>query len=151
MRHTRQEVIQRAIHEYELLDHLVAGLTPEQWAQPVPRPEMKDPWTVKDALAHITHWKTKVTRIALGQPPPAEKRGLNDNDINHLIYLSWRERSPQEILARHRQVQAELLAALRAAPEDWYSARERNPQWPFNIDGHSAEHRLKDIARALTL
>jgi len=112
---------------------------------------MKDPWTVKDALAHITHWKTKVTRIALGQPPPAEKRGLNDNDINHLIYLSWRERSPQEILARHRQVQAELLAALRAAPEDWYSARERNPQWPFNIDGHSAEHRLKDIARALTL
>jgi len=151
MRHTRQEVIQRAIHEYELLDHLVAGLTPEQWAQPVPRPEMKDPWTVKDALAHITHWKTKVTRIALEQPPPAEERGLNDNDINHLIYLSWRERSPQEILARHRQVQAELLAALRAAPEDWYSARERNPQWPFNIDGHSAEHRLKDIARALTL
>jgi len=149
MRHTRSELIQRAIHEYELLDRLVAGLAPEQWARPVPRPETKDPWTVKDALAHITHWKTKVIRLALGKPRPPEERGLNETDSNHLIYLRWHGRTPQEVLAWHRQVQEELLAALHAAPEAWFSARERNPQWPFDLDGHSAAHRLKDIARAL--
>lgn len=151
MYHTCEEVIQRANQEFELLDELVAGLTAEQWALPVPRPETKDPWTVKDALAHITHWKVKVVRTARSLPSPPEERGLNDNEINHMVYLRWRARSPQEVLAWHRQLQEELLAALRAAPEAWFSARERNEQWPFNLDGHSALHRVKDIARALQL
>lgn len=45
MRHTREEVIQRTIREYELLDQLVENLTDEDWEQPLIRPETKDPWT----------------------------------------------------------------------------------------------------------
>ena len=55
MRHTREEVVERTIREFELLDQLVAGLRDEEWNRPVRRPEGKDPWTVKDALVHITH------------------------------------------------------------------------------------------------
>jgi uncharacterized damage-inducible protein DinB len=149
MRHNREQVIERTIREFELLDHLVASLTDEDWARLLGRPETKDPWTVKDALAHITHWKADVARSVRGQRRPPEERGLRENDANHLIYVRWRDRSPQEVLAWHRQVQEDVLAALREAPKEWFSGRERRPEWPYDLDGHSAYHRIKDIERAL--
>lgn len=149
MRHTREEVIQRTIQEFELLDRLVANLTDEEWQRLLPRSETKDPWTIKDAVAHITHWKADVARKARKQPVPIEERGLNINDGNHLVYLRWRDRSPAEVLAWHRQVHQDTLAALLEAPEAWFSGRERNADWPFDLDAHSAYHRVKDIEEAL--
>jgi hypothetical protein len=149
MRHNREEVIERTIREFELLDHLVASLTKEDWEWLLLRPETKDPWTVKDALAHITHWKANIARSARRQPIPPEERGLGITDGNHLIYMVWRDRSPQEVLTWHRQVQQDVLAALREAPEEWFSGRERKPEWPFDLDGHSSYHRVNDIERAL--
>jgi hypothetical protein len=149
MRHTREEVIERTVREFDLLDKLVANLTDKQWQRLLPRSESKEPWTVKDALAHITHWKADVARSARGQRRPPEERGLNVGDGNHLIYMRWRERSPQEVLAWHRQVHEDVLAALREAPDEWFSGRERKPEWPYDLDGHSADHRVKDIERAL--
>ena len=149
MRHTRSEVIKRTIREFELLDNLVAGLANQDWGRLLPRPETKDPWTVKDALAHITHWKADVARFVRKQPRPIEERGLNVNDGNHLIYIRWRDRSPREVLAWHRQVQKDLLVALHEAPEEWFSGKDRRPEWPFDLDGHSTYHRVKDIEQAL--
>jgi uncharacterized damage-inducible protein DinB len=149
MRHNREEVIDRAIREFELLDNLVTKLSEEDWKQPLLRSETKDPWTVKDALAHITHWKVDIIRSIRGQRLPPEERGLNIKDGNRLVYLRWRDRSPQEVLAWHRQIQEDLLAALRVAPEAWFSGRERRQEWPNDLDGHSAYHRVKDIERAL--
>ena len=125
MRHTREAVIQRTIQEFERLDQLVKNLTDEEWNRPLPRPESKDAWTVKDALAHVTHWKADTVRKIKKQPVPKEEKGLNWTDGNHLIYERWRDRSPQEVLAWHRQVQQEALAALRDAPEAWFGSRER--------------------------
>lgn len=149
MRHTRQEVIERTVREFERLDHLVNNLTDEEWHRLLARPETKDPWTVKDAVAHITHWKADAVRKVLKQPVPAEEKGLNWTDGNRLIYERWRDRSPQEVVAWHRQVQADVLAVLQAAPEEWFSNRERRPEWPFDLDGHSAYHRTKDIEQVL--
>jgi hypothetical protein len=149
MRHTREEVIERTVREFELLDGLLAGLGDEEWECRLPRPEGKDPWTVKDAVAHITHWKADVARAARRQPQPIEERGLNESDGNRLVYLRWHARPPQEVLAWHRQVQAEVLEMLKTVPEAWFSGRERRAEWPFDLDGHSAAHRVKDIERAL--
>ncbi len=149
MRHSREEVIQRTIQEFELLDHLVANLTGEEWNRPVPRPESKDPWTVKDALAHITHWKADVARSIRRQRVPVEERGLGINEGNHLVYLRWHDRSPQEVLAWHRQVHKDVLAALQEAPEEWFSGKERRPDWPGDLDGHSTYHRVRDLEEAL--
>ena len=149
MRHNRDEVIERTIREFELLDQLVASLKDEDWERSLLRPETKDPWTVKDALAHITHWRADVARSVRGQRRPPEERKLNENDANHLIYMRWRNRSPQQVLAWHRQVQGDVMAALREAPEEWFSSKERNPQWPFDLVGHSTYHRVKDLERAL--
>jgi hypothetical protein len=149
MRHTRQEVIERTLREFKLLDRLVAKLSAEDWERLLPRPETKDPWTVKDALAHITYFKADVIRSAKKQARPVELRGLNETDENRLIFKRWRKHSPQAILAWHRQVQKELLATLRAAPDEWFSGKERRAEWPFDLDGHSAYHRVKDIEEAL--
>ena len=149
MRHTREEVITRTIREFERLDHLVSNLSDEEWNRYLARPETKDPWTVKDALAHITHWKADTVRKIKKLPIPVEEKGLNWTDGNRLIYARWRDRSPQEVLAWHRQVQADALAALRDAPEPWFTGRERRPEWPFDLDGHSSYHRVNDIEQAL--
>ncbi len=149
MHHTREEVIERTVREFELLEQLVANLSEEEWARPLVRPETKDPWTVKDALAHITYWKADVIRsIHRGRFPP-NIRGLKINDGNHVIYMQWHDRSPQEVLDWHRQVQKDLVAALRQAPEDWFSGKDRRPDWPYDLDGHSTYHRVKDIEQAL--
>ncbi len=149
MRHTRQEVIDRTIQEFDLLDQLVANLSEADWQRPVPRPETKDPWTVKDAMAHITHWKADVIRTIHGGRIPPEERGLNITDGNRLVYQRWRDRSPQEVLAYHRQVQADVLSALGAASDDWFTGKDRRPDWPFDLAGHVAYHRVKDIEGAL--
>ncbi len=148
MQHKREDVIQRITQEFERLDCMVANLTYEEWAQPLPRPETKDPWTVKDGLAHITYWKERMVRSIRKQPKPAEERGLALNAVNHLIYERWRGRSPQEVLSWHRQVQNDALSTLQGLPEEYF-AKERSPQWPADLDGHSAYHRVKDIERTL--
>lgn len=149
MRHTREEVIRRVEEEFKQLDMLVSNLTVEDWNRLLPRPETKDPWTVKDALAHITHWKADTIRKAKKRRVPAEEKGLNWTDGNRLVYLRWRDRSPQDVLAWHRQVQADVIAALQEAPEAWFNGRERRAEWPFDLDGHSSYHREKDIEEAL--
>ena len=131
MYHTREEVIQRTIEEFELLDDLVCNLADGDWDLLLPRPEKKDPWTVKDALAHITHWKADEIRKIKKQPIPLEEKGLNWTDGNHLIYVRWRDRSPQEVLAWHRQVQEDALSALRDAPEKWFSEKGTPPGMAF--------------------
>lgn len=149
MLHKREDVLQRITQEFERLDGLVANLTDEEWAQPLPRPETKDPWTVKDGLAHITYWKERMVRSICRQPKPADERGLALNAVNHLIYERWRGRSPQEVLAWHRQIQEDALSTLRELPDEYFSGKERSPQWPADLDGHSAYHRVKDIERVL--
>jgi hypothetical protein len=149
MRHTREEVIKRTILEFERLDQVVKNLTDEDWNRLPARPDHKDPWTVKDTLAHITHWKADEIRKIKKNPVPVEEKGLNWTDGNRLVYERWRYRSPQEVLAWHRQVQVDVLAALQAAPEKWFSGREHKPEWPNDLDGHSSYHRVNDIESVL--
>jgi hypothetical protein len=43
-----------------------------------PRPETRDPWTVKDALVHIVDWKSHTARAMRGQKRPPALRGFGD-------------------------------------------------------------------------
>jgi len=149
MRHSREEVIDRTILEFALLDNLVGGLRYVEWRRWVRRAAGEDPWTVKDALVHIAYWKADAARFALGRRRPPDVRGLSTLDHNHLVYERWRDRSPEEVRAWHRQVQEEVLAALKEAPEAWFNGREREAEWPLDLDGHSASHRVRDMERVV--
>ena len=149
MRHTRKEVVGRARREFSRLDRLVARLRPADWNRRVPRPPTRDPWTVKDALAHIVYWKEHTIRVIRGERRPPEMRGLDVNQINRFIYRRWRERRPGEVVEWHRRVHHDALRTLARTPAAWFGRRERSPDWPADLDGHSAAHRVKDIEVAL--
>ncbi len=149
MRHTRAEVIRRTRREFRLLDALVADLAEDEWNRRLARPESKDPWTVKDALVHVTYRKANMLRTLRKERRPADERGLSPDELNHFIYMRWRRRPAQDVLRWHRRVQTDLLAALKKAPDDWFSGRERGADWPYHLEGHSSFHRLRDIEQAL--
>jgi len=149
MRHTRREVMERTRREYGRLDRLVRRLQPADWRRRVPRPETRDPWTVKDALAHVTYWKEHSARAFRGEPRPPELRGLTVDAINAIVYRRWRARAPAEVLDYHRRTHAEVMRTLREKPQAWFSAKEHQPGWPGDFDGHSAVHRVKDLEAAL--
>jgi uncharacterized damage-inducible protein DinB len=149
MRHERREVVARTKAEFARLDRLVQDLTPADWRKRVPRGEGKDPWTVKDALAHIVYWKAHSARVFRGEKRLPEMRGLDVPAINRLVYERWRRRLPREVAAYHRAVQEEVVRTLADRPDDWFSARERGRDWPGDFDSHSAHHRVKDIEATL--
>src|SRR5712692_7617308 len=149
MRHTRKNVVDRTRREFAALDRLVARLRPGDWKRRVPRPPTRDPWTVKDALAHIVYWKEHSARVFRGERRLPEMRGLDVEQINRLVYTRWRRRRPNEGVAWHRRVHTEVLKTLAANPPVWFSRRQRSPQWPLDFDGHSAGHRMDDIEAAL--
>lgn len=149
MRHTRKEIIARTRAEFANLDRLFARLRPADWRRRVPRPATRDPWTVKDALVHITYWKAHTARVIRGERRLPEMRGLTVSQINRLVYVRWRHRRPTEVLAWHRRVHAEVRRTLDHTPAEWFRRRERSAQWPADLDGHSAAHRVSDIEVAL--
>jgi uncharacterized damage-inducible protein DinB len=149
MRHTREDVVERSQREFRRLNQVVKRLSPADWRRPVPRPETKDPWTVKDALAHIVYWKEHSARVFRGEKRPPEMRGLEVNQINAVIYQRWRSRRPADVVGWHQQVQDEVVRTLRDRPDDWFGRRERSPDWPGDFVGHSAWHRIRDIEAAL--
>jgi len=149
MRHTREEVTQRTRDEYRRLDRLVRRLKPADWRRRVPRPETKDPWTVKDALAHIVYWKEHSAQVFRGEKRPPELRGLEVNEINAVMYRRWRSRAPAEVLAWHRRVQTDVMQTLKDRPDEWFGRKERGSDWPGDFGGHSAWHRVRDIEAAL--
>ena len=116
---------------------------------PVPRPPTRDPWTVKDALAHIIYWKEHTARVIRGERRLPEMRGLDVAQINRLVYRRWRRRPPRELVASHRRAHTDVLRTLAKTPDEWFGRRQRSPQWPLDLDGHSAAHRVKDMAAAL--
>ena len=149
MRHKKKDVIARTRREFTILDRLVRRLRPADWTRRVPRPPTRDPWTVKDALAHIVYWKEHSARVFRGERRLPDMRGLDVNAINRLIYRRWRRRQPRELVAWHRQVQKDVLKTLGANPPAWFSRRDRSPKWPLDFDAHSADHRRDDIEAAL--
>jgi hypothetical protein len=104
---------------------------------------------VKDALAHIVYWKAHTARVIRGERRLPELRGLDVNQINRLVYERWHRRPPGAVVAWHRRVHAEVLRTLQATPAAWFGRRERSPEWPGDLDGHSAAHRVRDIEAAL--
>lgn len=145
VRHSRREVIERTRREFDQLDRLITQLKPADWRRLVPRPEAKDPWTVKDALAHIVRWKEHTARVIRGEKRPPELRGLEVNPINRIVFERWHERRPAEVVAWHRRIQDDVMRTLISTPEEFFSRKERGPDWPGDFTSHSAWHRVRDI------
>ena len=96
----------------------------------------------------MVYWKTHTARVFRGERRVPEVRGLEVPRINDVIQKQWRERSPAELLACHREVRADVMRTLAEMPEDLFTRREHNLSWPADSDGHSAAHRVTDVEAA---
>jgi len=143
----RADVIARVEQEYRALDRAVRRLTPAAMRQPAFKRTRREPWTVKDALAHIVVWKRFTARSLRGERRPAPYRGLDGMAANAKLYHTWHRKSAREVVATHRAVHREVLATLRALPESAFAAR-RSPYWPSDLLGHSAGHRRRHLEPA---
>lgn len=168
---TREGVIASTVETFERLDRAVRGSdleTPMLFAS-----ESIDPWRVKDAVAHVTHYKSRtVHRLAGGfedyfdpdiwEAMRARDRVLRSMDartrrrhgMNHLVFIRWRDESPATVLAWHRRVHKVVLKALEEAPETWFSTGERKgaPRLSGSGVGEMSLHldtHTRDIKRAL--
>lgn len=149
MRHTRQRTIARVEAEYLALDRVVRQLG-SRLREPVPgfgaRARIKrERWTGKDALAHIVAWKQHQLRTLRRETHDASMRGKPIDVQNRMLYRRWHRRTVREVIAYHRAVHRDVMAALRAQPQSYFAEPPRSPQWPNDLLGHAAGHRERHL------
>jgi hypothetical protein len=154
VKHTRASVIRRVEDEYKALDEIVKRLRPVDFRTPAMREEAPIRFTAKDVLAHINAWKWRQVRVVRNDKGPLRpyeppKTG-NVKDTNAGIYRRSHRTPASTIVAEHRAAHRAILAALRAAPAEYF-ARQRSARWPFDAVGHVEEHRRKQLEALLVI
>ena len=149
IRHTRRRTISRVEAEYRRLDRVVRRLGP-RLSEAVPgfgaRARIKrERWTGKDALAHIVAWKQHQLRTLRREKHDATLRGKPIAAQNRVLYRRWHRRTVRDVVAYHRSVHRDVVAALRARPESYFADPPRSPMWPNDLVGHAAEHRERHL------
>jgi len=113
-------------------------------------PGVTGPWSIKDLLAHMTAWEGRVVAWAEGirqgtAPAPAPwPKGLDDDQVNAIIFERERERSLPEVLEDWRQTHRQLMEAVQAMSDDelFFQKAAWLGDAPFAeaIAGNSYEH-----------
>jgi hypothetical protein len=98
------------------------------------QPGVAGHWSIKDIVAHLMSWRRRtVARLQAAargeqEPPPFWPASLQtDDEINAWFYEANHGRSVQEVLAGSRQVFEQLLAAIKALPEEALMDPKRFP------------------------
>jgi uncharacterized damage-inducible protein DinB len=138
------ELLERVAAAWEALGDSIAGLSPDQLAQPGPQG-----WAVKDHLAHVAVWERATTAV-LQHRPQAEAFGLDQaalaqldiDPLNDLIYQRHRDLSVDDVLELSRQAHASLLDNLR----DLEDADLQKPMAAFGADPGDQRPLLEKIA-----
>lgn len=147
--HNKRETMARVEKEYRALDRVVRRLGTRGLGADVPgfgaRARIKrERWTRKDALAHIVEWRRNQLRALRKEPSDPEFKGLKIDQANRKLYRRWHSKPARAVVAYHRQVHRETMAAMRALPPAYF-AKRFSPLWPNDLIGHSAEHRRRHL------
>ncbi|MBI3521710.1 MAG: maleylpyruvate isomerase N-terminal domain-containing protein [Chloroflexi bacterium] len=148
IRHTRAATLARVRGEWRALDKVLSGLTPTDFRRPVFQSETKESWTIKDAIAHVTAWKWNVHASLVKGPRPYPSAGTV-HATNKRIYERWLRTSGRAVVADARAAHEAVVKALRAMPADYFSGKTHSVHWPFDLVGHSTEHRVRHLERTL--
>ena len=150
IRHTKRDTLARVVAEYRALDRAVRRLGERGLREPVPgfgaRARIRrERWLAKDALAHIVEWKRQALRGLRHEPSDPTLRGLPIDRKNRLLYERWHRRSVAAVVAYHREVHREVVAALRSRREEFFREPPRSPSWPNDLIGHPRGHRERHL------
>lgn len=121
----KTELLARVRSGYAEFVALLAPLSNEQLCEP----GVNGAWTIKDILAHLTAWQTRVSlRLeALARHEEARFEPIADdeamNAFNQTIFVANRERSLDEVRADfHAAVERLRANAERTAEDDLFTA-----------------------------
>lgn len=156
IRHTKRKTLARVAAEYRALDRLVRRLGERGLSRPIPKfgaraRIRRERWLAKDALAHIVEWKRQALRGVRREPSDPALRGLPIDRKNRVLFARWHRRPARSVIAFHRAVHRDVMAALRARPEEYFRDPPRSPQWPNDLIGHPRGHRERHLERVATL
>lgn len=158
--HSRQDVIDAVEAEFARLDRLLATLSEDDFAVPLPFSEDAiERWTVQDGLAHVTAVGEAAARAMAGRRGDGAKREPLEAPVGGPTSLSWPRQyprhmsaeppKPREVLEWHREVHAQLMRALsrwlESRPMEQLGSPERGVG---SFIAHERGHRLQ-MERAL--
>ena len=112
---TKDELIATIESEWEVLQAAIGGLTDAQMT----RVPMFDEWTVKDILAHIAMWETKLVgtlfKAERGVTPDVLVSAAEEVDrLNARFYREQKDRLLEQVLEDSHNVHLALLNRLEA-------------------------------------
>jgi hypothetical protein len=147
--HNKRETMARVQSEYRALDRVVRRLGTRGLNESVPgfgaRARIRrERWTRKDALAHIVEWRRQALRALRAEASDPELKGLPIDRKNRQLYERWHSRPAREVVAYHRRIHRETMAAMRHLPAQYFRKR-RSSIWPNDLVGHSAAHRRRHL------
>ena len=94
---TKDELIQKIKSEWDTLQAALDGLTEEQMHQP----GVVGEWTIKDILAHITAWQTRLItamfKAEKGFTPDTTEAGKTVDQMNERFYQEMKDRSFDQV------------------------------------------------------
>ncbi len=149
---TKDELINRIETEWENLQAALDGLTEEQMHQP----GVVGAWSVKDVLAHITAWQTRLItamfKAEKGFAPETTEGGPTVDQLNEKFYREMKERPFEQVWDDLDSSYHQILARLT----DWKEKDLFDPKrfkWmkgqPFAeyIVGDSSDHYAEHAAQ----
>jgi hypothetical protein len=147
--HNKRETLARVEKEYRALDKVVRRLGTRGLNEDVPgfgaRARIRrERWTRKDALAHIVEWRRQALRALRKEASDPDLKGLPIDRKNRRLYERWHSRSAREVVAYHRRIHKETVAAMQRLPDEYFK-RRLSSIWPNDLIGHSAEHRRRHL------
>ncbi|MFF0817546.1 maleylpyruvate isomerase family mycothiol-dependent enzyme [Rhodococcus sp. NPDC003318] len=118
------------IEQWATIDSVLDGLTPDQWAAASPLPG----WSVHDVVAHLIGTESMLAGV---EPPvaadavPAAAHVHNPiGAYNERWIVGLRDLSPEQMLARYRDITSRRAAALDAMTQDDFDAPAMTPVGP---------------------
>ncbi len=149
---TKDELVDKIETEWNNLQAALDGLTEEQMHQP----GVVGEWSVKDILAHITAWQTRLIttlfKAEKGFTPETTETGPTVDQLNEQLYREMKDRAFDQVWDDLDSSYYQLLIRLEGWKEkDLFDPRKF--QWmkgqPFadNIAGDSYEHYAEHAAQ----
>src|SRR5512137_1578538 len=114
---TKTELIKQIEAEWDNLQAALDGLTEEQMHQP----GVVGEWSIKDILAHITAWQTRLIttlfKVEKGFTPDTTEGGTPVDQLNEKFYREMKDRSFDQVWDDHDASYHQILSRLESRKE----------------------------------
>ena len=137
-----QQVLDKLSRAWKDFEESYAGLSPEQ----LMTPNVTGKWSVRDIIAHVTWWEEEALKhmpliLEGGTAPKYSDKYGGIDDFNAIMTVKRSGLTLEEVMQQHDEVHEQLLAYVRAAPEELW-VRETKIRRRLRLDtfGHYPVH-----------